>query len=167
MLFFVDHLGFSNFIGDFTKFDGSFTFSENHPEQSTIDVAVYPSGIRTDSESLDEQLNAEDMFDSKHFDTVTFKSGSIKVTGKNSGIVTGDLTIKNTVKPVSLNVVYNKCGTHPLTKQYVCGFTAKGEIKRSECGLSAWEGFVGDVVILHFEVEGVNEWRLKQKIKKT
>ena len=167
MLFFVDHLGFSNFIGAFTKFDGSFTFSEQHPESSAIDVTVYAKSIRTDSTELDEKLMAEDMFDAAKYPDVHFKSASIKVVGKNKGIIMGDLTIRDVTKPTSLNVVYNKCGTHPLTKQYVCGFTAKGAIKRSDFGLSAWKGFVGDVVTLHFEVEGISEWRSKQKMKKT
>lgn len=167
MLFFVSHLGFSNFIGDFTKFDGFFTFSENKPETSTIDVTIQPSGIRTDSPDLDKQLIGEDMFDAAKYPDVHFKSTAVKITGKNMGVVTGDLTIKDVTKPVNLNVEFHKCGVHPLTKQYVCGFTAKGSIKRSEYGLKAWEGFVGDEVTLHFEVEGVNEWRSKEKMKRT
>ncbi len=52
ILFFINHLGFSDTIGEFTGYDGNFTFDQNAPEKSSVDVTLKPSGIRTSSESV-------------------------------------------------------------------------------------------------------------------
>jgi polyisoprenoid-binding protein YceI len=40
IFFSVSHLGFSFSTGSFTTFDGGFTFSEQKPEQSTVNVTI-------------------------------------------------------------------------------------------------------------------------------
>jgi len=60
--FYVNHLGFSDMLGLFTSFDGTYQFDQNHPEQSVIDVTIKPSGIRTSSELLDHVLQGSNFF---------------------------------------------------------------------------------------------------------
>jgi polyisoprenoid-binding protein YceI len=166
ILFFVSHLGFSNTVGKFTDFDGYFTFDEQKPETSTINVTIKPTGVRTSSDKLDEHLQNKDFFHTEQFPEVKFVSTSVKITGKNTGEITGDLTLLGVTKPVVLNVAFNKAGEHPMTKDQLAGFSATATIKRSEFGMNYGLGMVGDEVKLIIETEGVNMNAKKRSEKK-
>lgn len=166
ILFFVDHIGFSKTVGKFNDFDGYFTFDEKKPETSSIDVAIKPASVQTSSSKLDEHLQNKDFFNSAQFPEVKFVSTSIKVTGRNTGDVTGDLTMLGVTKPVVLQVTFNKSANHPMTQDPVSGFSATTTIKRSEFGMSYGLGMVGDEVKLIIETEGVNVDAKKRSEKK-
>lgn len=157
IMFFISHLGFSNTVGFFSKYDGYYTFDEKRPEKSKINVTLYPEGIRTQSPELDTHLQNADFFNTAKFPEITFKSKSVKVTNKEkrTAKVMGDLTILGVTKPAVLDVKFNKGGVHPYTKDYVTGFTAGGFIKRSDYGMNYGIPNVGDSVRIHVEVEGV------------
>lgn len=159
VIFFINHLGFSNMIGRVRDFDGSFTFDEKTPEDSTVDVTLKAASISTDVPRLDKELQQEKFFNVAKFPDMKFKSTSVKVTGKNTGDVTGDFTLLGVTKPVVLHVTYNRSGIHPMTNNYISGFTADGELKRSDFGMKTYLPMVGDKVSFHIEAEGADPIR--------
>lgn len=166
ILFFVNHLGFSDTIGDFTSYEGSFTFDEEKPETSSVDFTLYPEGIRTVSSELDKHLQNKDFFNTAEFPEIRFVSTGIKVTGKNTGDVTGNLTMLGVTKPVVLHVTFNKGDYHTYSKMYVAGFSGNAVIKRSDFGMSNLVPAVSDEVKLLVELEGVNQTRRKAESTK-
>ena len=167
ILFFINHLGLSEMVGVFTDYDGHFTFDPKEPEKSTVDVTLKPTGIRTSSEALDKHLQAKDFFNSEQFPTIRFVSTGIKVTGANTGDVTGNVTMLGITKPAVLHVRFNKADYHPMTKDFVAGFAAEAMLKRSVFGMTTGIPMVGDDVRLVIHTEGVNVDRKKaEAIKK-
>lgn len=167
ILFLVNHLGFSEMVGRFTTFDGNFTFDQSAPEKSTVDVTLAPSGIKTSSEALDKELQNEKFFNSAKYPDIHFVSTSVKVTDKNSGDVTGNLTMLGVTKPVVLHVHFNKADYHPITKNFQAGFSANTTIKRSDFGLTNLIPMVGDEVRIEIQTEGTDLDRKKaESIKK-
>ena len=156
IMFRINHLGFSNMIGLFTDYSGGFTFDPQKPEASTIDVTIKPSSVRTSSPELDAHLQKEEFFNSAKFPDIRFVSTGVKVTGSNTGEVTGNVTMLGVTKPATLKVVFNKMDVHPYTKAYIAGFSADATIKRSDFGMNYGIPNVGDEVTLHIETEGVN-----------
>jgi polyisoprenoid-binding protein YceI len=65
----------------------------------------------------------------------------------------GDLTLLGVTKPVTLDVTFNGSGMNPFAKSQTLGFSATGNIKRSQWGMTAWDKAVGDDVKLIIEVE--------------
>jgi polyisoprenoid-binding protein YceI len=163
ILFYVNHLGFSDMVGRFTDYDGSFTFDEKNPEDSTAEIKLKPAGIRTSSEQLDSKLQGEDFFKSDQFPEIKFVSNKIKVTGSNSGELHGSLTMLGVTKPLVLTVHFNKAGYHPINGRYVAGFTASATVKRSEFGMKSYLPMVGDEVRIEVQAEGVNLDRKKME----
>lgn len=159
ILFHVNHLGFSETIGDFTLYDGTFTFDENKPETSAVDMTLYPKGIRTSSSELDKHLQNKDFFNSKTFPEIHFVSTSVKITGKNTGDITGNLTMLGVTRPVVLHATFNKAGYHPYTKMYVAGFSGWATVKRSDFGMSHLVPAVSDEVKLTVQLEGIDQTR--------
>jgi polyisoprenoid-binding protein YceI len=155
ILFFVNHLGFSNSQGEFHDYDGSFVFDRGEPEKSSVEVTIQTASIDMDDEKWDAHMKNADFFDVEKFPAMTFKSTEIEVTGENTANIVGDLTLLGVSKPVVLAVTHNKSGKHPFGDKFVAGFSASAAIKRSDFGMNYGLPMVGDEVQIRIEVEGV------------
>lgn len=164
--FYVSHSDFSNMMGEFRDYSGSFIIDEEKPEESSVEIAINLAGVDTRDDGLNKHLQTKDFFDSANFPTATFKSTRVERTGDKTAKLTGDLTLLGVTKPLTLDVTLNKIGIHPITKNTIAGFTADGVIKRSDFGMNyGLPDVIGDDVKLHIEAEGVNLDRLPGKKK--
>lgn len=151
VLFSVDHLGYTHSHGSFLNTKGSFRFDRAHPENSTVEAT-----IQTDSLEMGDPVwntHTKEFFHTDKFPTMTFKSTSIKVTGENTGDITGDLTLLGVTKPVVLHTVFNKADKSVFGK-YVAGFTATGSLNRSDFGMKDGIPMVSDKVDFTIEAQG-------------
>ena len=127
--------------------------SENAPSASSVEVTVPLSGITSFTDKFDAHLRSGDFFEIAKFPEATFKSTSVTANGGNTFTVVGDLTIKETTKPVTLDVTLNGAGPHPMTKQQAIGFDATTQLKRSDFGLDYAAPAVSDDVTLRITTE--------------
>ncbi|WP_419799130.1 MAG: YceI family protein [Terasakiella sp.] len=151
--FYVNHMGFSNFQGEFQTFDGTLVFDEAKPQDSRVEVVIDANSIDTDVAALDKHLKSADFFDVAKFPNLTFKSKSIEITGEKTGIITGDLTMHGVTKEVALKVTLNKAAPNPMTKKAAVGFSATATLQRSDFGISTYVPAVGDEVTIRIETE--------------
>ena len=112
------------------------------------------AGITSYTAKFNEHLSSADFFDVAQFPQATFKSTSVTANGGNKFTVVGDLTIKNTTKPVTLDVTLNGAGPHPMIKKQAIGFDATTTLKRSDFGLDMAAPAVSDEVSLRITTEG-------------
>ena len=85
----------------------------------------------------DNHLKSPDFFDAAKYAEITFKSTGIKSAGKNKYKLTGNLTLKDVTKPVTLDLVYNGIVENPMSKKPTAGFQVTGTIKRSDFNLGS------------------------------
>lgn len=154
ILFFVEHMGFSHSNGKFLKFDGDFTFDEAKPAEGKTQITIQTDSLNMDDAKWEEHVKAKDMFNVAQFPTMAFKSTKVEMTGEKTAKLTGDLTMLGQTKPVTLDVIWNKCGEHMMSKAPTCGFDATGTLKRSEWGMAYGIPMVSDEVKLMITVEG-------------
>ena len=109
--------------------------------------------VDTPSGRLADELKGPGVFDSTQFGSASFRSTSVTRTGPNTGRITGDLTIKNITKPVTLDATFNGGEQNPMNDSYAIGIRATASIRRSDFGLTAtpWSSFVSDDVQLIIE----------------
>ena len=157
ILFFVNHLGFSNSQGEFHDYDGYFVIDRTQPQNSKVDVTIKTASIDMDDEKWDAHMKNEDFFHVEKFPEMTFKSTGVEVTGENTANITGDLTLLGVTKPVVLHTTHNKSGKHPFSGKYVAGLSAHTHINRSDFGMNYGLPGVGDEVEIRIEVEGIRE----------
>lgn len=148
------HFGFSQPHGLFPLVEGTVTLDETAPASSKVNVTIKTANIATGIAKFDEHLKSKDFFDVEKYPTATFKSTKVVPTGDKTAKVTGDLTLLGVTKPVTLDVVFNHKGAHPMTQKQTVGFTATGMIKRSEFGINYALPAVSDDVPLTIEAEG-------------
>ena len=160
IVFAVNHLGYSNMIGQFQEFEGQFTVDQENPENGSVQITIKTASVDTDHEKRDDHLRSPDFFNAAEFPEMTFKSTGVEVTGENTRKVTGDLTLLGVTKPVTLDVTVNKIAPHPLP-QYegvlTAGISASTSILRSDYGMKTFLPALGDEVRIWLEVEGQKE----------
>ena len=149
----------SRFTGSFTKVTGTITVDRDNMEKSSVVASVDVGSVNTANEKRNDHLKSPDFFDFAKFPTMTFKSTSWKKTGEDTYDVTGDLTIKDTTKPVVLKVT--SLGYSPGMKPgtTLSGWEATTTIHKSDFGLGgpAMLGKVlGDDVAVTIGVEAHN-----------
>ncbi len=154
VMFSVSHLGYSHSHGRFADVTGTFNFDEKSPAAAKASVSVKTASLRMDDNAWEEHLKGSDFFNVTQFPEMTFKTTAVEVTGDKTAKVTGDLTLLDVTKPIVLDVTYNKGAVHPMNKKYTAGFSARGNLKRSDFGMAYGLPGIGDDVTLIIEAEG-------------
>ncbi len=156
-----DHLGVSRQAGRFLDVIGRVEFDPARAEESSVDVTIKVASFSSGIEKLDKLLTSTaDFFDLTVHPDITFRSTSVVMTTAKTGNVTGELTINGITKPVTLSVVWNYSGEHPLAKVNpvyqgveVSGFSARGQILRSEWGIVRSLPLISDELRISIETE--------------
>ena len=155
LLFKVNHLGFSSFIGRFTKFDASLDFDAENIENSSLEVIVDTSSIDVNLPDFENDLRGPDWLNTEKFPQAIFRTTSfVKAVDEDTFIFQGDLTLIGNTAPVQLTVNFHGGGRNFLTRKYTLGFSANTTFKRSDHGLDNMVSFgVGDDIELEIHVE--------------
>jgi polyisoprenoid-binding protein YceI len=156
IVFSYSHNGYSTTNGLFSGFEGDIMFDENAPEESSVSVSMPVMSMFTGWQKRFDHFMSEDFFGASEADLVTFDSTSIQVTGTNTAIITGDLTLNNITKSVALDATLNQTGTHRSGVALI-GFDATAKLLRSEFGLTRGIPSVSDVVEVKISIEAKAE----------
>lgn len=145
----------SKFSGSFTKISGTVNYDAAAPEQSSVEATIAINSVNTGDEKRNGHLLNADFFDVAKFPTATFKSTAWKKTGENTFDVTGDLTIKDVTKPITLQATL--LGTGPgMGGATVTGWEVTTKLNKADYGVSgpAMLGKVlGDEVAITISIE--------------
>lgn len=147
VVFTLNHLGFTEYSGQFTQPTGTMTLDPAHPADTKIDISFPIDKVSTTVPALDEHLKKPDFFDAAQFPQGHFVSTKVSVRG-NTATISGDLTLKGVTKPVVLATRFIGAGANPLNKRKTIGFAATTTIKRSDFGVSYGLPMVSDEVRL-------------------
>ncbi len=135
--FSVTHLMITETEGKFKIYEGKVgTKSDADFTDGTIEFSVDVNSINTDDEKRDGHLKAEDFFNAAKYPKMTFKSTSMKKgKGAHEYIITGDLTIKDVTKKVTLVAVHSGKNVKDPWGNTRTGFSVSGTINRTDFGL--------------------------------
>jgi polyisoprenoid-binding protein YceI len=147
------HFGYSNPTAHFGNAEGKLVYDAADVTKSSVEVTLPLSGLNSFTAKFDEHLKSADFFDAAKFPAATFKSTKVEAAGTNKLTVTGDLTIKDQTKPVTLDVTLNGGGDHPMKKVPAIGFDATTTLKRSDFGVGAYAPNVSDEVKIRITTE--------------
>jgi polyisoprenoid-binding protein YceI len=147
VLWSVDHMGFSRLHGMVGQMSGELRLDPARPQAATLDVQIPLSGLTVTSQGFADHLRTPDLFDVAKFPTARFVSRNVAVTGQTA-VITGDLTLHGVTRPVTLNARFYGAGANPMSKAQTVGFSAEGQLKRSDFGLGFAVPAVSDTVEL-------------------
>ncbi|MFD2206442.1 YceI family protein [Kiloniella antarctica] len=153
LIFSINHLGFSSYIGRFNRLDSSLDFDPENPEKARLSARVMIDSLDVNNSAFAEDLKGPSWFNAKEFPSAYFESTEIKLTGDKQASMIGNLTLKGVTKPVTFDVSFNGGADNFLTGKYTLGFEARGIIKRSEFGVTFLVPAISDEVELKISTE--------------
>ncbi|MEW1638973.1 YceI family protein [Streptomyces sp. NPDC093801] len=148
--------------GAFHRFEGSAHLDGADPAKSTGQVVIRAESIDTGVEQRDQHLRTNDFLDAPGFPDITFRTSKIEPKSDTDYRVTGDLTIKDTTKPVTIDFEYTGNAVDPYGNLRV-GLEGSVTISRKDFGITwnaALEGggvLVGDKVVLEFDISAIKQ----------
>jgi len=153
ILFKVDHMGFSSFVGRFNQFDASLNFDPENIDSTRLEAVVDTASVDVNNEKFARALRGGFWLDSERFPQAYFKTTGVRSrSGKNIEFM-GELTLLGVTKPIVLNVKVNGAANNLLTGKYTLGFLAEAKFLRSDFGLDRFSPAVGDEITLEIHAE--------------
>ncbi|MFJ6790213.1 YceI family protein [Streptomyces angustmyceticus] len=158
--FTVRHAMVTNVRGTFGDYEGALHLDGADPSRSTASLDVKIAGIDTGIADRDAHLRGADFFDAGTFPLMTFRSTAAERVAGDRYRITGDLTLRDVTKPLTIDLEFHGAATDVYGAERV-GFEGSAEILRSDWGLT-WNAaleaggvMVGDKVKLLFDISAV------------
>ena len=129
--FSAKHLGMMTVRGNFNEVTTSGEIDPEHPERTQFEATIKTESIRTHNAQRDKDLRSSSFLEVEKFPTMHFKSTKIEHTGGDKYRVTGDLTIKDVTKPVTLSAVKYGEFRDPNMGHRI-GYAAETQINRKD-----------------------------------
>lgn len=130
--FTVTHNLISEVDGYFKKFDASITSSKPDFSDAVLEMTAETASINTENEMRDGHLKGDSFFDTAKYPTLVFKSTSFRKVNGNKYKMTGNLTIKGTTKPVTMDVTLLGPNVDERSKKQILGIKATTKIDRQD-----------------------------------
>lgn len=148
LLFTVNHMGFSEYTGQFTQPTGTLVLDPKQPAAAKVDITFPVDKVSTTVPALDAHLKKPEFFDAARYPEAHFVSTRIVPHGRTATI-TGNLTLKGQTHPVTLQARFVGAGMGVMgDKKTNIGFAATGSIQRSQWGIDYGIPLVSDTVKL-------------------
>jgi polyisoprenoid-binding protein YceI len=152
VLFKVRLLAISNISGSFREgVSGRVSLDPDAPQKSIVKLAIKTGTLDTGLTTLNNQIKGAGFLDVEKFPLITFKNTSAQRVNDQQYNLTGDLTFHGVTKQVTFRS--NLIGQSKDSKdQSRAGSDNYLVIKRSEYGIKADSGAVGDEIYLTIHI---------------
>ena len=134
--FSTKHLGFMTVRGSFRDIVIGSEIDPEHPERSRAEVTIQTASIDTGTDARDNDLRTSNFLETDKYPEITFKSTRAEQTGPDQYALTGDLTIKGTTSPVTLEVTKLGEVNDPEMMGHRIAYSARTQINRRDYGLT-------------------------------
>ncbi|WP_448616704.1 YceI family protein [Modestobacter sp. URMC 112] len=148
--------------GAFTSFTGAAHLDTADPAASSVTLRIDAASIDTGNADRDAHLRSADFFDVETFPEVRFASTGVEQVDEDVYRVTGDLTIKDVTKPVSVDFTLSGSAMDPFGNLRV-GFEGALVLRRSDWQLT-WNAaletggvLVSDKIQIEFDVSVIKD----------
>jgi len=158
----IKHMMIATVKGRFGTLSGTLQFDGSDITGGSVEATIDVSSISTNEPNRDGHLRSPDFFHVEQHPHMTFKSSKVEHVEGDEYRITGDLTIRDVTKPVTLDVTHEGQITDQYGKRRI-GFAAETSISRKEYGLT-WNQMVenvgaiaGDKVKVNLHIEAVRQ----------
>lgn len=146
VLFKINHMGLSTFVGRFNKFDAQLEFDPADIASAKLSAVIDIASVDANNPELEETLRGSSWFDTERYPQASFKTTSVVVIDASTAEFTGDLDFHGVRAPLKLRIHFNGGGNNMLTGAYTLGFSAFTQVSRSAFGLDYLVPAIGDQV---------------------
>lgn len=153
VLFKINHLGLSTFVGRFNKVDAMLEFDPKNIAAAKLSAVIDVASIDVNNPDLEETLRGSSWLDTEKYPQAYFKTTNVSVLDQNSAVFNGELTLHGVTAPINLTVTFNGGANNMLTGFYTLGFSATSTFNRSTFGVDYLIPAIGDAVAIEVFAE--------------
>ena len=160
--FVARHAMITKVRGNFAEFEGTASGNGSAPADAKVNVTAKAASIYTGNEMRDKHLRSGDFFDVEKFPEVKFASTKIDVIGDDTLNITGDLTIRDQTRSITIPFEFGGEMTDASGNSRI-GFEGSTTISRKDFGLT-WNAaleaggvMVSDKITLEIEISAVKQ----------
>lgn len=158
--FSAKHAMVTNVRGAFNEVSGSLHVDFDDTAESAAEIVLQVASVDTRNPKRDEHLRSADFFDAEKWPEIVFRSTRIEEVGDNALVVSGDLTIRDVTKPITIPLEFTGAQTDAYG-DLRAGFEGTRRIDRREFGLEwnmaldsgGW--LVSEKITLEFEISAI------------
>jgi polyisoprenoid-binding protein YceI len=155
--FATKHLGMMTVRGYFDDVSTTADIDADHLENASVQATILTASIRTNNGVRDNDLKSSNFLEVEKFPEITFTSTSVEPAGPDRYTLTGDLTVKGTTHPVSLDVTMYGELNDPEMMGHRIAYGATGKINRKDFGVNLNTVLDGRMVVgeeIQIAIEG-------------
>lgn len=153
VLFKVDHLGLSKFVGRFNRVEASLDYDPHNPAAAKLSAVIDIASIDVNNADFSETLRSASWFNAERYPQAGFVTTSVELVDGNRARFLGDLTLLGVTAPIVLDIHFNGGADNMLSGRYTLGFSATSKFKRSVFGMDQYIPAIGDDVELEIHAE--------------
>jgi polyisoprenoid-binding protein YceI len=128
------HLMITKVRGRFPEVSGTITV-DDEPERSHVEVEIQVASVDTGNADRDAHLRSPDFFNAEKYPTISFRSTKIEAGASGTWTMTGDLTVRDVTRSVTLEVDFDGANASPFGDERVA-FSAAADVDREDWGLT-------------------------------
>lgn len=162
-----DHHSFANWsirhivgktTGTFTNISGKLMLDTANPNTGSADVTIKVISLNSGHRERDVHVLTADFLDANKYPDMRFVSSGFKSTGKDTGVMSGQLTLHGATRNVEIPYKILGFANDPWGNQRAA-FEGKFSINRSDYGITKYvdggSGLLGNEVEITLLVEGL------------
>lgn len=153
VLFKINHMGLSTFVGRFNKVDATLEFDPANIAAAKLSAIIDVASIDANNPDLEETLRGSSWLDTEKYPQAFFKTTNVSLLDQNSAVFSGELTLHGVTAPIDLTVTFNGGANNMLTGFYTLGFSAASTFNRSTFGVDYLIPAIGDAVAIEVFAE--------------
>jgi polyisoprenoid-binding protein YceI len=154
--------------GRFEAVQGRVVFAARSSKPRAVQVTIDAKSLTTGHAAMDRQLDSPNFFDSARYPAIVFESTDVRETGAGEAQASGQLTVKDITRPVTLHVALDPQPLDGLshlgreaTSTARLAIRASAQIQRSEFGMAGFNPLISDECSIQIRVAvpagGLNE----------
>ena len=159
----VRHMMISNVKGEFSGITGTIEFDPADLALSHVEATITAETVSTRESDTDKHLKSADFLDVRRYPFMTFSSTKIVLIGDGRYDLTGDLTIREVTREITLQVESLTPEVKDPDGQFRRGASGSTRIERKDFGLT-WNklletggAVVGDEITISIDVEATHK----------
>jgi polyisoprenoid-binding protein YceI len=152
----IQHLGYSWLLGRFNEFSGQFSYDEDNPDASAVEVRIRTASVDSNHAERDKHLRGEDFLDVDKYPQAEFVSSGYRENPDKTAVLSGNLTLRGVTRPVQISVEPVGHGPDPWGG-YRRGFTGTTRLKLADYGIDYDLGPASREVDLFLSIEGIRQ----------
>lgn len=146
------HMGMFNSTGEFRRFDARLELDPDRTDRARVQVEVETGSAFLAYPGAVEMLRSPAYFDSARFPKARFTGRARQAGSAERFAIAGELEIRGIARPIEMEARLVSRHMDPTVGAEVAEFTAAGDMRRAEYGMTADTQMISDVIRLSVTV---------------